>query len=252
MTPRMKRTHVQLTGIARATLATLALMHAGRAASEGLQLSGDLGMGATRSQAVLLGERSRTKAIPYLNIEYGPAFARVDTFGVNALPMGAGHLELVGQARGDGYQSSVLETRHGSLPLGLGTLQITPVGGFLVNALHDFGRSGGSLLQARWIAQLTLGRVTIYPEVGFEYQTPGYVRYYDGTTEADAAMLGRAYRPGSAFNPFVGAMVETQLTERWYLNTYVRRTVFDDSITRSPIVVRKAQNSLLMSLAYRF
>jgi outer membrane scaffolding protein for murein synthesis (MipA/OmpV family) len=225
---------------------------AGPAASAGIALTGDIGVGATRSQTRTLGVSAETEPLPYLNFEYGPLFARVDSFGIKALPLGYGHIEFVGQYRGDGYDSKGLSHRRNSSPLGLGTLQITPVGAFGLQVLHDLGKSGGNLVQLRYLAELPLGRVTVYPELGVEYQSRAYARYYHGTTDGDAATLGEAYRPGSALNPYIGAMVETRLMDSWYLNAYVRRTFADDSIARSPLVVRGNFNSLLLALAYRF
>jgi outer membrane protein len=215
-------------------------------------LSGDLGAGAVYSRAQIRGERDRTDALPYLNAEYASAFARIDTFGLKTLPIGVGHLELVGQVRGDGYEAAGIQTRQDSLPLGLGTLQITPVGAFNVQALHDFGKSGGNLLQARYLAELTWGRMSLYPELGLEFQSRAYTRYYHGTTAGDAANLGRAYQPSSALNPYIGAMVETRLAPHWYINGYVRRSFTDDTIAASPLVSRRPRDSALLALAYRY
>lgn len=230
----------------------LLLAQAGPAASAEARLTGDIGVGVTRAQTQTLGAPAKTEALPYLNFEYGSLFARIDSFGIKASPLGYGHVELVGQYRGDGYDSNVLSRRRDSVPLGLGTLQITPIGAFGLQVLHDLGKSGGNLVLARYLAELPLGRVTVYPELGAEYQSRAYTGYYRGTTDADAAALGQAYRPGSAVNPYVGAMVEVRLVDRWYLNAYVRRTFFDDSISRSPLAVKGKVNSLLLALAYRF
>jgi outer membrane protein len=228
------------------------LTQAGPVAAAEPRLEGDIGLGAMRSQTQTAGVQPKTEALPYLNFEYGLVFARIDSFGIKAFPLGYGHVELVGQYRGDGYDSSVLSRRRDSLPLGLGTLQITPIGAFGLQVLHDLGTSGGNLVQARYLAELPLGRVTVYPELGAEYQSRAYTGYYRGTSSADAAALGQAYQPGSALNPYVGAMVEARLVDRWYLDAYVRRTFADDSIARSPLVVRGPVSSLLLAVSYRF
>jgi outer membrane scaffolding protein for murein synthesis (MipA/OmpV family) len=244
--------HTRLSSPLAALVLTLSITHAGPATSAEARLTGDIGVGATRAQTQTLGAPAKTEALPYLNFEYGPLFTRVDSFGVKALPLGYGHVEFGGQYRGDGYDSNVLNRRQNSVPLGLGTLQITPIGAFWLQVLHDFGKSGGNLLQARYLAELRLGPVTVYPELGVEYQSRAYTSYYHGTTDADAATLGQAYRPGSALNPYVGAMVELRLADRWYLNAYARRTFSDNSIARSPLVVKGNFSSLLLALSYRF
>jgi outer membrane scaffolding protein for murein synthesis (MipA/OmpV family) len=53
-------------------------------------------------------------------------------------------------------------------------------------------------------------------------------------------------------NPYIGAMVEARLVDRWYLDAYVRRTFADDSIARSPLVVKAHVSSLLLAVSYRF
>jgi hypothetical protein len=232
-------------------LLTLSLTQTGPASSAEARLEGDIGLGATRSQAQVLGLRPTTGATPYLNFEYGPVFARVDSFGVKTLPLGLGHIELVGQYRSDGYTSDLLSRRKGSVPLGVGTLQITPIGAFGVQVLHDLGQSGGNLVQVRYLTQWALGRVTLYPDLGAEYQSRAYTGYYFGTTAADAATLGQAYRPGAAVNPYIGAMVEMRLAGDWYLNAYARRSIADDEIARSPLVTQRGQNMLLLAMTRR-
>jgi outer membrane protein len=215
-------------------------------------LSGDIGLGAVYTQAQIRGADSKTEVMPYLNFEVANAFARIDTFGVKTLPVGYGHLEVVGQYRGDGYEATGLERRGNSLPLGLGTLQITPIGAFGLQVLHDFGTSEGTLVQARYLAELPWGAVHVYPELGVEYQSQAYTGYYYGTTPADAASLGQAYRPSAAVNPYFGAMIEVRLADHWYANVYLRRTLVDDTIAQSPLLTLRTRDSVLLALAYHF
>ncbi len=233
--------------------AAMSLFHFSAASAAEATLSGDLGLGASWSQGRVRGEREKTSATPYLNLEYGPAFARVDTFGVKVLPVAYGHIEVAGQYRDDGYKVVNLGKRQDSLPFGVGTLQITPIGAFDVRGYHDFGKSAGTLWQARYLAEMSLGRVTVYPEIGAEYQSRRYTRYYYGTTDADAATLGSSsYQPGSAVNLFAGLMVETRITRHGYTHLYVRRTVVGDSIAESPLVRGKGRNAALLAAGYRF
>ncbi len=129
---------------------------------------------------------------------------------------------------------------------------MTPFGGIGLNALHDFGKSGGTVVQARYLAELPFGRVTVYPELGIEFQDKAYTSYYYGTSGADAEATGKSYHPSSARNQFAGIMIETKLTEHVYANAYFRQTIFDDTISRSPLVINQCRSSLLLALAYRF
>lgn len=221
-------------------------------AQQPLQLTGDIGAGVSHGLHIVRGDRHRTDAVPYLNFEYGRAFSRIDTLGVKTAAVGDGWLEVIAQWRGDGYAAAGLDRRHDSVPVGLGTLQITPYGGFGAAALYDMGKSGGSLVQLRYLAQWTFGPVVVYPELGVEAQSASYARYYFGTTEADARVLGRAYRPGSVINPYVGLLLETRLSAHWYLNAYLRGTALDRAVSRSPLVDRSHAVTGLAAIAYRF
>jgi outer membrane protein len=233
------------------SIALLTLANAALCQQEN-HLSGDVGVGVTSQQSKIYGAKADTFVMPYLNFDYGKAFARVDTFGLKTLAMGYGHLELVGQYRGDGYTATGLEQRRNPLPVGIGSLQITPVGAFWVNALRDLGQSGGALFQARYLAEVKLGAVSLYPELGFEYQSAAYTAYYYGTTALDAITLGRSYTPGSATNPYIGLMTQTQIADHWYANLYLRKTRFDDEIANSPLVSRAQSNTVQLSASYRF
>jgi hypothetical protein len=157
-----------------------------------------MGLALVRTSVAAQGVPDRNSVVPCLNFEKGRLFARIEPFGVKTLPLGMGHLELLGQERSDGCKGGGWSQRKDPVPLGLGTLQITPIGAFGLNVLHDFGASGGTLVQARYLAKLPPGRLTLYPELGLERQSSGYTRYDLGTTAADAATAGCAYQPGAA------------------------------------------------------
>jgi len=230
-----------------AALATLMLASAA-ARADADRFTGDVGLGATRTQPHLRGARSGTDPIPFINGEDGRVFARIDTFGVKTLPLGYGALEVVGQFRGDGYAPPGEARRKNPVPLGLGTLQVTPVGAFELRALHDLGASDGNLMLARYLAEVPLGRLNLYPEAGVEYQDAAYTRYYFGSDGTRAP----AFRPGSALDPYFGVFAELHVTGNWYVDAYWRRSFLDDGLAASPLVTRKAWNATLLAVAYRF
>lgn len=244
--------HFSQIGRRRPTLGALAvalLLHT-QARAESPALSGDVGVGVSHAAAYVRGTRHRTEAVPYLNLTYGRAFARIDTLGVQLLPVGYGHLEAVVQIRNDGYQRSGAPSRSDSSPVGVGSLQITPVGAFGFQVLHDLGPSGGSLVQARYLAELSFGRIHIYPELGAEYQDRRYTGHYYGRKGEGAASTERPAR--SALNPYVGAMAETEISPHWVANVYLRHRLFDSHSTAGTLVNAKHTTDLLASLAYRF
>lgn len=185
----------------------------------------------------------------YLNPEHGRWLARIDTFGVQCLPLGDGHVEAVVQIRSDGHQASAQHGRANSSPVGLGTMQITPVGAFGLQLLHDFGPSRGNVIQARYLAEFPIGRIRIYPELGAEYQDRRYVYYYSGGAP-ERSQTGQAAH--SALNPYVGAMVEMPLHSHWIVNLYLRRRFLDETGTDTTAATSRRPTDTLAALAYRF
>ena len=86
-------------------LTPLALLQPGLSrADDQAKLSGDLGLGVDRVAPYVREASRRTDVVPYVNLEYGRWFARIDTLGAQCLPVGWGHVEAVIQIRTDGYR----------------------------------------------------------------------------------------------------------------------------------------------------
>lgn len=207
------------------------------------RIQGDIGVLADGEQSPIKGERTTTQVFPFAFFDYGRLYARVDTFGVKTLHMGDGYLELTGRVALDGVKAADnaalrgIQDRQDSVPLGLGTFQITPIGGFFVYALHDFNRSQGNLLELTYVAELDVGRVTIYPEAGFEHFTRQYTQYYFGVSPSEAAASGYApYTAGAATNPFLCLFVQVQVARGWDADFYLRRKWLTAAMANSPLV----------------
>jgi len=211
------------------------------------QLSGDIGAGINAAPTPARAQSRQREAIPYLNFEAGPIFARIDTFGVKCLPAGAGNVELLTRVLSDGYTPSAAsgggQRRRDSLPLGLGTLQVSPVGAFMLNVYHDLGKSHGELADLMYAAELDTGPVALYPQAGLEYRSAAYVRYYDGAP---------GYQPGAAGSPFAALFAELHIGGHWYVNGNLRRSWLGKPIQDSPLVRRAKVDSGLLALSYRF
>lgn len=223
-------------------------LHAEQTDNTDWKLAGDVGLGVNAAPTPARAQSRQTTAVPYLNFDAGPVFARIDTFGVKLLPVGEGSVELLTRVLSDGYtpktsQTPHAERRHDALPVGLGTLQVTPAGAFMFNAYHDAGKSGGNLVDLMYAAEIDLGPLALYPQAGLEYRSSAYVRYFDGTS---------SYQPGAANSPFAALFAEFHLGGHWYLNGNVRRTWLGSSIASSPLVRRTRLDSGLLALSYRF
>ncbi|GGC63575.1 MipA/OmpV family protein [Undibacterium terreum] len=221
-------------------------------------LAGDIGVGFSAPAVVGNGKSHDKTAIPYANFDAGPVFARIDTFGVKTFPVAYGNLELAARYSDDGYTPLVagkgrLGRRSDSLPLGLGTLQVTPVGAIFFNVYRDVNKSKGNLLNLMYAAEIDSGRFAFYPQLGLEYQSAAYTRYFYGTSAVEAAGTGvAAYAPRGATNPFAALFIEMNVGGNWYVNANLRRTWLDSEISRSPLVGRHSVDSGVLAVSYRF
>ena len=222
------------------------------------KLTGDVGAAAYGMQSIIRGKSNEATLLPYLFADYGRFFARVDTFGIKTLPIGNGYLELVGRVSQDGWRANVaplggLTDRKRPFPVGIGTFQQTPYGAFIVNALIDAGSSRGNLLEATYAAEIKLGSLSLYPQLGVERRSARYVNYLYGVTPAESLASGyAAYIAGASTTPVLGLAADYSLTENWTVNMQLRRKWLDSAVTNSPLVVRKTQDTGYVGLSYRF
>ncbi len=223
------------------------------------RIQGDIGALVDREQSPIRGESTSTLAYPFAFFDYGRLYARIDTFGVKTLHMGYGYLELAGRAKFDGFKAmgntalQGIQDRENSVPLGLGTFQETPAGGFFIYALHDFYRSRGNLLEVTWVAEVDFGHVSIYPEAGFEHYTAQYTLYYYGISPPEAAASGyAAYHPGAATNPFLCLFVQVPLSPGWEANFFLRRNWLSGATASSPLVDTSRPDTGFVALTAHF
>ena len=86
-----------------------------------------------------------------------------------------------------------------------------------------------------------------------QYQSKDYVRYYYGISTQEAVISQYAvYQPASAFNDFIGLIVDISLTDEYHLNCNVRRKWLGQAIRLSPIVSQRYLDTGYLSLSYRF
>ena len=222
------------------------------------KLTGDVGGVAFGTQRAIRGKSNDATLLPYLFADYGRFFARVDSFGFKALPVGNGYLELVGRFSQDGWRANIapfagLTDRKTPLPIGIGTFQQTSYGAFIVNAFVDAGGSRGSLFEATYAAEIKLGSLSLYPQLGFESRNARYANYYYGVTPAESLASGfAAYNAGASTTPVLGLAADYSLTENWVVNMQLRRKWLDSDVINSPLVVRKTQDTGYVGLLYRF
>lgn len=222
------------------------------------KLTGDVGAAVYGTQSIIRGKNNQATVLPYLFADYGRFFARVDTFGIKTLPIGNGYLELVGRVSQDGWRANIaplggLTDRKTPLPIGIGTFQQTPYGAFIVNAFVNAGSARGNLLEATYAAEVKLGSLSLYPQLGIERRSAQYTNYLYGVTPAESLASGyAAYNAGASISPVLGLAADYSLTENWIVNMQLRRKWLDSAVTNSPLVVRKTQDFGYIGLSYRF
>lgn len=220
---------------------------------------GDIGVAVYTSNLHIGTEGTQSLVLPYAFFDYQRFFARIDEVGIKTFKMGYGYFEVIGKINLDTYKvkSSINGNsinRSDPIPLGLGTFQETPIGGFFVNAYHDFGKSKGALYELLYFAEIeTYKKIVIYPQVGVERQSSQYANYYYGISPGESTATGYAtYSAPATNNLLAGLMIEIPVVDNWYVNVYGKRKWMGSGINNSPVMNRSFQDNLFMALAYRF
>lgn len=221
------------------------------------RFTGELGVGVYSRSEVVRSTGSSTLVLPYVYADWGRFFARIDTFGVKTARVGWGHLEVVGRINLEGFDADTAALRGVGdrslpLPIGLGTMQRTPIGAFFLYALRDIG-SGGTLLEATWGARLDLGPVAIYPLLGLEYRSGSYTQQIYGIDAAQSAASGYpTYTPGASTIPMAGLAATVPIAGPWALQLQWRHRWLDSAIADSPIVGTRSYDSGHIAITYAF
>lgn len=220
---------------------------------------GDIGAAVYTSNLHIGSEGTQSLPLPYAFFDYQRFFIRIDEVGIKTVKMGYGYLEVIGKINLDSYKvkspfNGTSINRSDPIPLGLGTFQETPVGGFFVNAYHDFGKSKGALYEFLYFAELeTYKKIVFYPQVGVERQSSQYANYYYGINPGESQLTGyNAYSAPATNNLLAGVIVEIPVIDSWYVNLYGKRKWMGNGINNSPVMNRAFQDNLFVALAYRF
>ncbi len=197
--------------------------------------------------------------MPYAFFDYQRFFARIDQVGFKTFKMGYGYFELAGKVNLDDYKirsviNGALINKSDPIPLGIGTFQETPIGGFFVNAYYDVGKSQGALYEASYFGEIDTYRdIKIYPQLGLQRQSSQYANYYYGISTGDAQLTGyNVYTAPATTNLLAGMMIEIPVVDSWYVNIYGKRKWMGSGINNSPVVTRSFQDNIFLALAYRF
>lgn len=217
-------------------------------------LKGDVGAAMYHTPAITRTTDSTNSVLPYVYADYGPFYARINTIGYKAMPLGAGHLELATRITLEGYASAQagIADRASPMPVGVGTFQKTAYGAFFAYAFHDT-QSGGRLLDLMYVAKFNLAGLSIYPQLGVEHRSAKYVQHLYGVSAAESAASGlRSYAAQSDATPNAGITVSYPLTTNYSVTYQFRKKWFDTGITDSSLVQGKSQSTSFLALTREF
>ena len=221
-------------------------------AQEEPRLQGDAGLALYNTPPITRTADKSNTVLPYLYADYGNLYARVNTFGYKAMPLGNGHLELAARISFEGYRAADHGNRSTPVPVGLGTMQETAYGAFFLYGFHDTV-SGGTLLDLMYAAEMRVGPVQVYPEFGLEHRSARYVQHLYGVSATEAAQSGLpSYAPGSASSPYLGLALEYPLPNNLKLSFQLTRKWLGKSMMDSPLISTSTQTSGLLALVRVF
>lgn len=216
---------------------------------------GDMGLAVYRTPAITRTSDKSNVLLPYVFADYGNFFARVDTWGLKLMPMGAGSLEISTRISFEGYKAAGypgIQDRARPVPLGLSTFQETPYGAFFVYAFHD-ATSSGSLIDAMYAAEFKLGSIHVYPQFGFERRSARYVTHLYGVSASESEISHLpSYNASHSVSPNLGVAFEYPLANNYGITLQVRKKWLDQSITNSPLVNTQSQTSGFLALTRSF
>ncbi|MEY5098442.1 MAG: hypothetical protein RJA36_1161 [Pseudomonadota bacterium] len=218
------------------------------------QLQGDAGLALYNTPHITRTADKSNTVLPYIYADYGNLYARVNTFGYQAMPLGNGHLELAARVSVEAYRAADrgIGNRSTPIPVGLGTLQETPYGAFFLYGFHDTV-SGGTLLDLMYAAEMSAGPIEVYPQFGLERRSARYMQHLYAVSSTEAAQSGlSSYTPGKASSPYLSMALEYPLPDKLKLSFQITKKWLGKSMTDSPLINTSTQTSGLLALVHVF
>ncbi|MGB4859681.1 MAG: MipA/OmpV family protein [Dokdonella sp.] len=206
-----------------------------------------------------VGDVNRTLVLPAVGYEGERVFFRGLQLGWHAWKREGLQLDVVAQARLDGFDAkdipiAGLQDRRKSVDLGAVLTLSGDAGKLEFTALADaLNRSGGKELALQYGYSLSAGRGSITPKVGARWWSSAMADYYYGIRPQEVFQGAPAiYEVSSALVPEVGVNVIAPLSRRWALWGALRYQHLPSAIADSPLVSKSSASTLLMSVSYVF
>lgn len=206
-----------------------------------------------------IGGTHRTLAVPAVGYEGKRVFFRGLQLGWHAWQRQGMRLDLVAQARLDGFDArdipiAGLEDRRKSVDAGAVLTLSGDAGKLEFAALTDaLNRSGGQELRLDYGYPITVGRMRITPEIGARWWSRKLADYNYGIRPREVARGAPAvYAAGSALVPEAGVNLMLRLNRRWSVLGSLRYQHLPSGIANSPLVSKSNASTLLVGVFYAF
>lgn len=195
--------------------------------------------------------------VPALQFEGERAYLRGLRLGWRAAGDRALGLDLVAQARMDGYSAddspflSGMATRQRSLDAGVAGHWRGAAGDLEASVVTDvLGRHRGQAAHLAWAWPVRRGPLLVRPELGLRWWSANLVDYYAGVRPGEARPGRPAYRADSALiaEAAVGAVLA--LDRRWSLFGRLGYERLPSAVTDSPLIDRDQAVVGLFGVSY--
>lgn len=150
-------------------------------------------------------------------------------------------------------QLSTLDKRTASTQAHLSHLHITPIGGIRLKVAHDINNERGTKATLSHLTRFKRQNTTIYPQVGVDWHSEEYNRYYYGVSAQEAeksALL--SYSPTGGVSPFVSVTANHQFSEHLSILVNGRVQWLSSAQKQSPMTNSDQSVSLRVGVGYRF
>ncbi|WP_404394028.1 MipA/OmpV family protein [Pseudoalteromonas phenolica] len=213
------------------------------------------GIGLGLSQEIYKGYNRRVIPLPILGYRgeklsvYGPFVS------YELLELGDVELEVQASPRFQGFDESDsdiflgMEERDFSMDLGAYLKYERDNWKLSVGFLRDiFNKSDGLELKAKIAKAYKFGPIFFEPNLSISHLDKNHVDYYYGVRDFEVTQSRALYQGDSAINQSIGFSVSTPIFFGGFTQLAIDYTMFDSSITDSPLVER--DNNLSMRLLF--
>lgn len=150
-------------------------------------------------------------------------------------------------------QLSALDKRTASTQVHLNHLHITPVGGIRLKVAHDIDNERGTKVTLAHLTRFERQNTTIYPQIGIDWHSKDYNRYYYGVSAQEAKRAGlKSYAPTGGASPFIAVTTNHRLSEHLSILVNGRVQWLSPAQKQSPMSNKDKSTSLRVGVGYRF